>query len=50
VVYTSARADAIDPKSQVPGSIFVPKPYLPTLIGRLLAHAALKSTAQPVPA
>jgi hypothetical protein len=36
VVYASARMMP-DPQERVPGSIFVPKPYVPALVGRLLA-------------
>jgi CheY-like chemotaxis protein len=49
VVYASARANGLDPELRVPGSIFVSKPYLPSLVGRLLANA-LNSTAECVPA
>ena len=49
VVYASARGDGLDPELRVPGSIFVPKPYVPALVGRILA-ATLKATAQSVPA
>jgi CheY-like chemotaxis protein len=48
VVYASARRMP-DAQERVPGSIFVPKPYVPTLVGRLLASAR-KSTAACVPA
>jgi CheY-like chemotaxis protein len=37
VVYASARANLLDPTLRVPGSIFVPKPYVPALVGRILA-------------
>ena len=40
VVYASARMTMVDPGTRVPDSIFVPKPYAPALVGRLLAHAA----------
>ncbi len=49
VVYASARAGVLDPKMRVPGSVFVPKPYVPALVGRILAET-LKSTAERVPA
>jgi CheY-like chemotaxis protein len=49
VVYASARVNGLDPELRVPGSIFVSKPYLPSLVGRLLANA-LNSTAECVPA
>jgi len=50
VVYASARANAWDPQAQVAGSMFVPKPYAPALVGRLLAHVVVKSTARRIPA
>jgi CheY-like chemotaxis protein len=42
VVYASARSHLLDPAQRVPGSTFVPKPYEPAAVGRLLA-AALKA-------
>jgi len=48
VVYASARA-RLDAEMRVPGSIFVPKPYAPALVGRLLA-STLNPTAACVPA
>ena len=38
VVYASARV-MLDAKSRVPDSVFVPKPYVPALVGRLIANA-----------
>ncbi len=49
VVYTSGRINYLDPRLRVSGSLFVAKPYVPELIGRLLA-AAVPETAQRVPA
>ncbi len=49
VVYASGRVNILDPQVRVPGSIFVPKPYVPSLIGRVLANA-VKSAAARVPA
>ena len=49
VVYASARMGMADPDTRVPDSIFVPKPYAPALVGRLLAHA-VRSHEQRVPA
>jgi DNA-binding response OmpR family regulator len=46
VVYASARSDSIRPADRVPGSSFVPKPYEPTAVGRLLTAAALKASAE----
>jgi hypothetical protein len=39
----------LDPQVRVPGSTFVPKPYVPSLIGRVLANA-VESAAARVPA
>jgi CheY-like chemotaxis protein len=49
VVYASARATLLRQDARVPGSIVVPKPYEPALVGRLLA-AALRATAAGLPA
>jgi CheY-like chemotaxis protein len=49
VVYASGRPNVLDPAVRVPGSIFVPKPYVPALVGRILAET-LKSAAERVPA
>jgi CheY-like chemotaxis protein len=49
VVYASARASMLDPESRVPGSVFVPKPYLPAHVGRILANA-VKAASEPVAA
>ena len=49
VVYASGRVNTLDPQVRVPGSTFVPKPYVPSLIGRVLANA-VKSAAARVPA
>jgi CheY-like chemotaxis protein len=49
VVYASGRVNILDPQVRVPGSTFVPKPYVPSLIGRVLANA-VKSAAERVPA
>jgi len=49
VVYASGRMKILDPQVRVPGSTFVPKPYVPSLIGRVLANA-VKSAAARVPA
>jgi CheY-like chemotaxis protein len=45
VVYASARATLLKQDARVPGSIVVPKPYEPVLIGRLLAAATRAATA-----
>ena len=49
VVYASGRVNILDPQVRVPRSTFVPKPYVPALIGRILANA-VKSSAELVPA
>ena len=36
VVYASGRVRQVDPKMRVPGSTFVPKPYMPSQICSLL--------------
>jgi CheY-like chemotaxis protein len=45
VVYASARATLLRQDARVPGSIVVPKPYEPALIGRLLAAATRAASA-----
>ena len=49
VIYASARATMLKQDARVPGSIVVPKPYEPALVGKLLA-AALRATTAGVPA
>ena len=49
VVYASARATMLKQDARVPGSIVVPKPYEPALVGRLLA-AAMKAAESGLPA
>jgi CheY-like chemotaxis protein len=48
VVYATARAGMLGQDARVPGSIVVPKPYEPVLVGRLLS-AALKAAASGMP-
>jgi CheY-like chemotaxis protein len=51
VVYASAQTMMLDPAERVPGSTFVPKPYEPREVGRLLRAAALKhARVESVPA
>jgi CheY-like chemotaxis protein len=51
VVYASAQTRMCDPAERVPGSTFVPKPYEPLAVGRLLTAMALKfADAETVPA
>ena len=45
VVYASARATLLKQDARVPGSIVVPKPYEPALVGRLLVAATKAATA-----
>jgi len=40
VVYASGRVNMLDADVQVPGAVFIPKPYVPELVGRILADAA----------
>jgi CheY-like chemotaxis protein len=40
VVYASGRVNSLDAKLQVPGAMFVAKPYAPETVGRVLADAA----------
>jgi CheY-like chemotaxis protein len=49
VIYASARATLLKQDARVPGSIVVPKPYEPALVGRLLT-AATKAANAMVPA
>ncbi len=49
VVYASGRVNNLDPRLGVSGSLFVAKPYVPELVGRLLANA-VRDAAQSVPA
>jgi len=39
VVYASGHVNAFDLERCVPGSIFIAKPYMPSLIGRILTSA-----------
>jgi CheY-like chemotaxis protein len=40
VVYASGRVNVLDAELQVPGALFVAKPYAPEMLGRILADAA----------
>jgi CheY-like chemotaxis protein len=40
VVYASGRVNVLDNELQVPGAVFVAKPYAPEMVGRILADAA----------
>jgi CheY-like chemotaxis protein len=49
VIYASARAAMLTQEARVPGSLVLPKPYEPAVVGRLLA-AAVRATPVAVPA
>ena len=49
VVYASARVAALERHERVPGAIFVPKPYAPVAVGRLIASLVESSRATLVP-
>jgi CheY-like chemotaxis protein len=48
VVYASGHANAFDLERCVPGSIFIAKPYVPSLVGRILAAAMKGGSARGV--
>jgi CheY-like chemotaxis protein len=50
VVYASARTNMLNPAERVPDSTFVPKPYEPSAVARLLAAAVKAAPAERVPA
>ncbi len=49
VVYASARVAALERHERVPGAIFVPKPYAPVAVGRLIASLVESCRATLVP-
>jgi len=49
VIYASARAAALKQEARVPGSLVLPKPYEPAVLGRLLA-VAVRAMPVAVPA
>jgi CheY-like chemotaxis protein len=49
VIYASARAATLKHEARVPGSVVLPKPYEPAVLGRLLA-AAVRATPVALPA
>jgi CheY-like chemotaxis protein len=49
VIYASARAATLRQEARVPGSLVLPKPYEPAVLGRLLA-AAVRAMPAAVPA
>ena len=48
VIYASARAATLQQEARVPGSMVLPKPYEPAVLGKLLA--AISATPVAVPA
>jgi DNA-binding response OmpR family regulator len=49
VIYASARATLLRQEARVPGSLVLPKPYEPAVLGTLLV-AAVRATTAAVPA
>jgi len=49
VIYASARAALLRQEARVPGSLVLPKPYEPAVLGTLLV-AAVRATTAAVPA
>jgi CheY-like chemotaxis protein len=49
VIYASARAAMLQQEARVPGSLVLPKPYEPAVLGRLVA-AAVRTAPVAVPA
>lgn len=49
VIYASARAAMLRQEARVPGSLVLPKPYEPAVLGRLVA-AAVRTAPVAVPA
>ena len=47
VIYASARAASLKQEARVPGSVVLPKPYEPAVLGRLLAAAERAPAAMP---
>ena len=47
VIYASARAASHKQEARVPGSVVLPKPYEPAVLGRLLAAAVRAPAAMP---
>jgi DNA-binding response OmpR family regulator len=48
VIYASARATLLKQEARVPGSVILPKPYEPALLGRLLT-ATLRAAEASMP-
>lgn len=49
VIYASARAALLKQEARVPGSVVLPKPYEPAVLGQLVT-AAMRATPVAVPA
>jgi len=47
VIYASARTASLKQEARVPGSVVLPKPYEPAVLGRLLAAAVRAPAAMP---
>ena len=47
VIYASTRAASLKQEARVPGSVVLPKPYEPAVLGRLLAAAVRAPAAMP---
>ena len=47
VIYASARAASLKQEARVPGSVVLPKPYEPAVLGRLLAAAVRAPATMP---
>ena len=47
VIYASARAASLKQEARVTGSVLLPKPYEPAVLGRLLATAVRAPAAMP---
>ena len=47
VIYASARAASLKQEARVTGSVVLPKPYEPAVLGRLLATAVRAPAAMP---
>ncbi|MGH6671584.1 MAG: response regulator [Xanthobacteraceae bacterium] len=45
VIYASARPKSLAPDARVPGAVFLPKPYEPKAVGRLIAGAVQAAKA-----
>lgn len=46
VIYASGRVQGLDPHLRVPGSTFIPKPYMPSQISSLLARIVVPGASR----